>query len=458
MVALSTERGRYVYLETFGCQMNENDTGRMMGLLKDMAFKTTERPDAADLIIINTCSVRDKAEHKLYSILGRFKELKEERPGLIIAVAGCVAQQLGAALFKRAPYIDLVIGTQNVHRLKEILERPLPLRRVAVTEFRGSIDANEYAHNDATDGGKAFVAIMRGCDNFCTYCIVPYTRGAEASRKSSDILREVSALVNDGVKEVTLVGQNVNSYGRGSGADVSFPELLRMTAATDGIRRVRFMTSHPKDISGELIDVFQQTPVLCRHLHLPVQSGSDSILKMMRRGYTAAQYLEKTRRIRQRYPDISLTSDIIVGFPGETDADFEATMLLINEARFDNVFAFIYSPRPGTEAAGYAGQVPAEIKAFRLQTILETQREITLAGNRALEGSIQEVMVEDRGARPGAERKISGRTSCGRIVHFHCEEGLSTGSEVRVIITAAHQNSLRGEFIAHAAQGQATVA
>lgn len=455
---MSTERGRYVYLETFGCQMNENDTGRMMGLLKDMAFKATDRPDAADLIIINTCSVRDKAEHKLYSILGRFKELKEERPGLIIAVAGCVAQQLGSALFKRAPYIDLVIGTQNVHRLKEILERPAPRRRVAATEFRGSIDADEYAHNYATGGAKAFVAIMRGCDNFCTYCIVPYTRGAEASRKSSDILREIFALVNAGVREVTLVGQNVNSYGPGSGADVSFPELLRMAAATSGIRRVRFMTSHPKDISGELIDVFQQTPVLCRHLHLPVQSGSDSILKMMRRGYTASQYLEKTRLIRRRYPDISLTSDIIVGFPGETDADFEATMRLISEARFDNVFAFMYSSRPGTEAAGYAGQVPAGVKASRLHIVLEAQKEITLAGNRALEGSVQEVMVEDRGARPGTEQNLSGRTSCGRLVHFHCEEGLSTGSEVKVVISAAHQNSLRGELLSHAAQGRATVA
>lgn len=449
------KRGRYVYLETFGCQMNENDTGRMMGLLKELAFKVTDSPDAADLIIINTCSVREKAEHKLYSVLGRFKGFKKERPGLVIAVAGCVAQQLGTALFKRAPHIDIVIGTQNVHRLKEMLARPGGggQRRVAATEFRPTIDEDEYAHNEAAAGGKAFVAIMRGCDNFCTYCIVPYTRGAEASRKSSDILREVEAFVKAGVREITLVGQNVNSYGAGSGGDVSFPELLRMAVNTAGIKRVRFMTSHPKDISDELIEVFRQTPVLCRHLHLPVQSGSDSILKAMRRGYTAAQYVDKAQGIRQRYPDISLTSDIIVGFPGETDDDFEATMRLIRETRFDNVFAFMYSPRPGTEAAGYSGQVPAEVKASRLQLLLEAQREITFTRNRALEGSIQAVMVEGRSGRPGAEPDHSGRTPCGRIVHFHCAEDISTGSVIKVMITAAHQNSLRGELLAHAAQG-----
>ena len=447
MEVLSVERQRYVYIETFGCLMNENDTSRMTGLLKEMAFKVTDSPSAADLIIVNTCSVRDKAEHKLYSVLGRFKEIKQEKPGLIIGVAGCVAQRSGEAIFKRAPYVDIVFGTHNVHRLKELLaDSSKASCRVIATGFRSSIDLDEYTHNEAASNGKAFVAVMRGCDNYCSYCIVPYTRGREVSRKSSAILDEIEGLVKSGVKEVTLVGQNVNSYGVNSGADVSFPELLRKATRVEGIRRLRFMTSHPKDISDELIEIFDETPTLCRHLHLPVQSGSDAVLKKMRRGYTAAEYLEKARRIRTRRPDISLTSDVIAGFPGETDADFEATLALIREIRFDNVFAFIYSPRPGTDAASYKEQVPAQVKAARLQRLFEVQREITEARNRALTGSVQSILVEGRSGKSGGF-DLFGRTSCGRIVHFLSPDDALVGREVIVTITAAHANSLRGGLI-----------
>lgn len=449
MDVLNVEAGRYVYIETFGCLMNENDTSRMMGLLKEMEFTATDSPYAADLIIINTCSVRDKAEQKLYSILGRFRELKQEKPGLIIGVAGCVAQQSGSAIFKRAPYVDIVFGTHNVHRLKELLTDSFrPKRRVVATEFRPSIDLDEYAHNEVASNGKAFVAVMRGCDNFCSYCIVPYTRGREVSRKSSDILAEIEKLVKSGVKEITLVGQNVNSYGQTSGADVSFPALLRMASQAEGVKRVRFMTSHPKDISDELIEIFHETPVLCRHLHLPVQSGSDNILKLMRRGYTVAEYLAKAARIRAQYRDVALTSDIIAGFPGETDADFEATLELIREIRFDNCFAFMYSPRPGTDAALYQGQVPASVKASRLQRLFDMQREITEERNLTLKGSAQMVLVEGRSNKSGGESDLFGRTSCGRIVHFHASDEKLIGSEVTVQIKTTHRNSLRGELVA----------
>lgn len=447
MDELNVERGRYVYIETFGCLMNENDTSRMMGLLREMEFKTALSPYDADLIIINTCSIRDKAEHKLYSILGRFKELKQKRPGLVIGVAGCVAQQSGAAIFKRAPYVDIVFGTHNVHKLKELLTASFKTAaRVVATGFRSSIELDEYAHNEAALNGKAYIAVMRGCDNFCSYCIVPYTRGREVSRTSSEILAEIQGLVKSGVKEITLVGQNVNSYGTNSGADISFPALLRSASKVEGLRRVRFMTSHPKDISDELIEIFHETPVLCRHLHLPVQSGSDVILQKMRRGYTAAEYIAKARRIRAQYHDISLTSDIITGFPGETDADFEASIELIREIRFDNVFAFMYSPRPGTDAASYDGQVAHQVKASRLQRLFDAQREITEERNRLLKGSAQFVLVEGRSNR-SSESDLFGRTACGRIVNFKASDDRLIGAEVKVLITDAHQNSLRGELV-----------
>src|SRR3990172_5183730 len=346
-------RKRLVFLETFGCQMNENDSERMLGLLKGISYERTQDPLQADLILINTCSIRDKAEQKVYSTLGRYKILKKARPGLIIGVGGGVAQQQGEKLLKRAPHLDIVFGPHNVHRLRELLLEADSGQRVVATRLTETIDAEEYGVAGSSSGEKAFVSIMRGCNNFCSYCIVPYTRGREVSRQSADIITEIEGAARGGVKEVTLLGQNVNSYGASGGGAVSFPELLMMVCRVDGIKRVRFMTSHPKDIGSELIELFGQEKKLCRHLHLPVQSGSDRVLEKMGRGYTSSGYLSKIEQIKALYPDMSFTSDIIVGFPGETDADFQATMGLLRTARFDNIYSFMYSPRPNTRAAGF---------------------------------------------------------------------------------------------------------
>lgn len=434
--------GKLVFLETFGCQMNDNDSERMLGFLKDIKYSRTEKPERADLIIINTCSIRDKAEQKVYSILGRFKDLKKENPGLIIGVSGCVAQQQGKALLKRVPHLDIVFGPHNVHKVKDLLVEAEKKNRVVAIDFKAEIDEDEYAFARTETGDKAFVSIMRGCDNFCSYCIVPYTRGREVSRKSAEIIDEVSVLADSGVKEVSLIGQNVNSYGAVTGGGLSFPGLLRRVAGVEGIQRVRFITSHPKDISTELIRLFGEERKLCRHIHLPVQSGSDRILKAMRRGYTVKEYLSKVSMLKSLYDDISITSDIIVGFPGETDEDFEGTMELINTARFDNIFSFMYSPRPGTLAAGFGHQVDQAVSAGRLRVLQERQKEITAERSIELVGSVKEVLVEGLSkADPG---ELTGRTSCNRIVNFPAGTGLA-GTLVDVLITQAYPNSLRGE-------------
>lgn len=430
-----------VFLETFGCQMNDNDSERILGFLKNISYIRTSEPSDADLIILNTCSVRDKAEQKVYSALGRFRELKEERPGLIVGVAGCVAQQEGQKLLKRAPYLDLVFGPHNIHKLPDLIGEISEKRaRLVAVEQSASIDENEYGLISAL-GEKAYVSIMRGCDNFCSYCIVPYTRGREVSRESADILDEVTRLVESGVQEVTLLGQNVNSYG--AGADVSFPELLRLVAGVDGIRRVRFVTSHPKDISEELIYLFGEELKLARHMHLPVQSGSDRVLKEMGRGYTASGYATKVQLIKRLYPDMAITTDIIVGFPGETEAEFEETMALLMALRFENVFSFMYSPRPLTRAASFVGQLPLDVRSERLQRLQDAQREITLARNLELVGRRVEVLVEGTSKSDGS--RFSGRTSCNRIVNFPYDGINGPGAFVEVVVTEAYPNSLRGE-------------
>ncbi len=435
--------GKKVFLETFGCQMNENDSDRILGFLKDIRYTRTYEPADADLIIINTCSIRDKAEQKVYSTLGRFKTLKSENPGLIIGVAGCVAQQEGEKLLKRAPYLDIVFGPDNIHRLKDFISEASLKSRVVAIEQKAEIDGDEYGLHLPSAGQKAFVSIMRGCDNFCSYCIVPYTRGREVSRPSSDIIEEVKRLADEGVMEVTLIGQNVNSYGN-SGKDISFPELLRKAAKVDGIKRVRFITSHPKDISEELIYLFKEEPKLCRHIHLPVQSGSNAVLKMMGRGYTRQQYLLKLSLLKALYPEMAVTTDIIVGFPGESESDFEDTMELIKDVRFGNIFSFMYSPRPNTKAAAFKDQVPFEVKSERLKTLQEAQREIALERNLRLVGSALEVLVEGRSKADGGE--FMGRTSCNRIVNFPAPEGFpaEAGCLIDVRITHALSNSLRG--------------
>ncbi|MCC6503208.1 MAG: tRNA (N6-isopentenyl adenosine(37)-C2)-methylthiotransferase MiaB [Deltaproteobacteria bacterium] len=441
----SENREKLVFLETFGCQMNDNDSERMLGILKGINFARTDDPNCADLILINTCTVRDKAEQKVYSTLGRYKELKRGRPGLIIGIAGCVAQQQGEKLLKRAPHLDMVFGPHNVHKLRELLLEADSGRRVVATALTEAIDAGEYGAAPEASGEKAFVSIMRGCNNFCSYCIVPYTRGREVSRLSADIISEIEGLCAKGVKEVTLLGQNVNSYSTSGGGDVSFPALLGMVCSLKGLLRVRFMTSHPKDIGAELIELFGAEKKLCRHLHLPVQSGSDRILEKMGRGYTVSEYLSKIERIKALYPDMAITTDIIAGFPGETAEDFEATMALVRRARFDNIFAFMYSLRPGTAAASFDGQLSVEVRTRRLQALLDEQRVITLEKNRDLIGRTVEVLVE--GPSRGDASRMMGKTQCNRIVNIACPPGLDVlqGSIMEAVVTDASPNTLSAE-------------
>jgi len=436
-----------VFLETFGCQMNESDSARLLGFLSQSGYERVQRAIYADLIILNTCSVRDKAEQKVYSALGRFKTLKETNPALIIALSGCVAQQEGARLLERVPYLDLVIGTANIHKICELLDEVSGRnKRLAATSLNGIIEQSEYSSLAHSPGSlKALVSIMRGCNNYCSYCIVPYTRGEEVSRSSEAILSEIKALSEAETREVMLIGQNVNSYmDRRSG--MNFTELLLEIARIDAIKRIRFVTSHPRDLSAELIEAFGTEKKLCRHLHLPVQSGSDHILQLMRRGYKADDYLKKVEKIQALYGDMALTTDIIVGFPGESEADFQATMDLVKRVRYDNIFSFKYSPRPGTKAAGYDGQVPEDEKKARLAALQKLQREITTERGRVLVGTTAEVLVE--GPSKLNAHELSGRTAGNRVVNFPLPAEYSkivkAGEFIDVLIVEAYQNSLRG--------------
>lgn len=459
--ARTGERG--VFLETFGCQMNERDSEKVLGFLKGLNYRTIQDSNQADLIILNTCSIREKAEQKLYSALGRFKRLKEKNPGLIIGVGGCVAQQEGERLFKKAPYLDIVFGTHNIHRLPELIKgvEATRVRKVA-TEFYNTIAPEEEPSKYSLDtlrvnpvrefslnGVKAFVTIMRGCDNFCTYCIVPYVRGHEVSRDKEEVMKEARRLARVRVKEVTLLGQNVNSYGHAkrdghTNGGVSFPMLLKEVCGIEGIERVRFVTSHPRDLSAELTDLFGKEKRLCRHIHLPVQSGSNQVLKRMNRGYTREEYLEKTTELRKVCPGIGITSDIIVGFPGEREEDFKDTLDLLETVEFDNIFSFKYSPRPQTLAASFKDQIPDHIKGERLSIVQDMQKVITLRKNQAMVGRVEEVLVEGRSK--GNPDELTGRTSCNKIVNLPGGKDL-IGSLVSVKIDKVYLNSLRGSLV-----------
>ncbi|MBI5875788.1 MAG: tRNA (N6-isopentenyl adenosine(37)-C2)-methylthiotransferase MiaB, partial [Deltaproteobacteria bacterium] len=402
------------------------------------------------------------------SALGRLKKLKAEKPGLIIDVGGCVAQQEGERLLKRALHLDVVFGTDNIHRLPDLVKEVESAgNRAAATEFCDSIVEEEsldypYPENRLGDFAvKASVTAMRGCDNFCSYCIVPYVRGRELSRKSVDILQEIKRLAEAGVKEASLVGQNVNSYGN-KGKDISFPDLLRLVCRVDGIKRVRFITSHPKDMSQELIRLFGEEEKLCRHIHLPLQSGSDTILKSMNRGYTREDYLNKIFRLKRLYTDMGITTDIIVGFPGETEADFKDTMSLIKELEFDNIFSFKYSPRKETAAASFANQIPDAVKEDRLAMLQETQRDITLRKNQEMVGKTTDVLIEGEsvmsqefGVRrkdkyselptPHSELQFTGRTSCNKVVNLSADKSM-VGKIAPIRIIKASHNSLTGSI------------
>jgi tRNA-2-methylthio-N6-dimethylallyladenosine synthase len=434
-----------VFVHTFGCQMNESDSDRMLELLGRHAFTRADAPDDADLILLNTCAVREKAEQKLLSALGRYREVKARR-GAIIAVSGCVAQQEKDRLLKRVPYVDFVFGPDNIAKLPEMLARAEARERFSETGWMGS---EEYvfprADPEAARGRvTAFVTAMKGCDNVCAFCIVPHTRGREVSRAFPDVVAECAALAAVGVREVTLIGQNVNSYAGGC----TFPELLRRVAAVDGIVRIRFTTSHPHDLSPELVEVFRDEPRVMPHFHLPVQSGSDPVLVRMRRDYDVAAYLDRFERLRAARPGIAITTDFIVGFPGESDADFEASLALLERARFEQSFSFLFSPRPRTVAALRMGSAPEwaevqrEIAVARLERLQGAQRRIAAEILASELGRTVEVLVEGASDEPGERR---GRTPENRVVHLAAEESQApAGAVVPVRITRAGQSSLSG--------------
>lgn len=429
------------YVTTFGCQMNEYDSERMVRLMAGKGFVQTDDIGRADFILLNTCCIREKAEQKVYSFLGRLKPLKEANPNLIIGVGGCLAQQYGAKLLRRVPFLDLVLGTHGVHRLPELVEKVIRTRRpVCWTDFDYDLSSPPALVQEQASV-KAFLTIMQGCDNFCAYCVVPYVRGREISRKPGDILAEARDLLAHGVREITLLGQNVNSYGRGLEERCSFVELIHQVTALAGLERLRFTTSHPKDLSPDLIRAIADVGPLCEHVHLPVQSGSTRILKAMSRGYTREAYLEKVEALRKACPDVALTTDIIVGFPGETEADFRATMDLMDQVRFDGMYSFKYSDRPMTRASKLAGKLDEEVKGRRLAELQAAQKEITLARNMELVGRMVEVLVEGWGKR--CPDQLTGRTRSNKIVNFIGPEHL-VGKPAYPVVQEAWANSLRG--------------
>lgn len=434
---------RSYHIITFGCQMNEHDSERMAGILEAQGFIPAASPEDAEMVILNTCSIREKAEQKFYSELGRLSHLRQkDGASVTIAVAGCIAQQEGKKLLSRTPSVDLVIGPSDIARLSELVER-VSGHDGPVIATGGDPDYHtKQVPATRIDGLKAWVSIMYGCDNFCTYCVVPYLRGRERSRPPRDIVNEVGELAAKGYREVTLLGQNVNSYGKGLDPHCAFPELLRQIQDVEGIARIRFVTSHPRDLSDQLISAISGLPKVCEWIHLPVQSGSDRVLASMNRRYTGADYREKVRRLRSAVPDMTITTDIIAGFPGETDDDFADTLRLLRDVEYDNIFAFKYSERPHTKALELPGHLAEEIKDARLEQIFSLQKEITLRKNRRHIGTVQDVLVEGASKKGGLQ---SGRTRGNMVVNFPGPTDLR-GSLVDVRIIAAGPNSLSGEL------------
>jgi tRNA-2-methylthio-N6-dimethylallyladenosine synthase len=433
-----------VFIRTFGCQMNEYDSDKMADVLRANAgYETVADPNQADLILFNTCSVREKAQEKVFSDLGRVKHLK--RKGVLIGVGGCVASQEGAAIVERAPYVDIVFGPQTLHRLPQLIERRQTLGRPQVDISFPEIEKFDNLPPARVEGASAFVSIMEGCSKYCSYCVVPYTRGEEVSRPLDDVMAEVVGLVEQGVKEITLLGQNVNAYrgAMGDGSEIAdFALLIECVAELPGLQRIRFTTSHPKEFTQRLIDVYERVPQLVSHLHLPVQHGSDRILAAMKRGYSVLEYKSTVRKLRRVRPDISLSSDFIVGFPGETAADFEQLMRLVEDVNFDSSFSFIFSARPGTPAAALHDDTPPAEKLARLQRLqaqLETQAR---AISQSRVGTRQCILVEGPSRKDPGE--LMGRTACNRIVNFK-GPALLTGQMIDVTITQALPHSLRGE-------------
>ncbi len=433
------------YLETFGCQMNVVDSERIVDLLEGIGYAQVDAADQADLVLLNTCSVREKAERKVYGHLGRFKPIKDQRPELIIGVGGCVAQQEGEKMLETVPYLDLVFGIHNVHRLPElVLQAEEKHLRGTATEFLDrETRLNLFPQRSVRDNVTRFVTVMQGCDNFCSYCIVPHVRGREVSRPSREIVAEIEGLVAQGVREVTLLGQNVNSYGLKEEGEISFARLLHKVDQVAGLERLRFATSHPKDMTDELIDCFGQLDKLCKHIHLPVQSGSDRILKLMNRGYTANDYLRKVERLKTVCPQLRLTTDIIVGFPGETEEDFQATLAMVEKVRYADAFTFLYSPRTGTAAAELNDDQSSVQKQERFERLCAQQNRNSEEAWQADLGEVLPVLVE--GESKQGDGQIFGRTTWNRIVNFAGDKEL-IGKIVPVRIAKVFRNSNLGEL------------
>lgn len=437
-----------LYIETHGCQMNEYDSSRMVDLLGEhQALEVTTHPEEADVILLNTCSIREKAQEKVFSQLGRWRELKQQNPELVIGVGGCVASQEGAAIRDRAPYVDVVFGPQTLHRLPEMIDAARVTRKPQVDISFPEIEKFDRLPEPRVDGPSAFVSVMEGCSKYCTFCVVPYTRGEEVSRPFDDVLAEVIHLAENGVREVTLLGQNVNGY-RGlthDGRIADFAELIRVVAAVDGIDRIRYTTSHPLEFSDALIQAHAEVPELVKFVHLPVQAGSDRILAAMKRNHTALEYKSRIRKLKAAVPDICISSDFIVGFPGETDKDFEATMKLVEDVGFDFSYSFVYSSRPGTPAADLADDTPDEVKKQRLQILQGRINQQGFEISRRMVGSIQRILVSDFSKKdPGM---LQGRTENNRIVNFRSANPRLIGQFVDVRIDDALPHSLRGSLL-----------
>jgi tRNA-2-methylthio-N6-dimethylallyladenosine synthase len=436
-----------VFIKTFGCQMNEYDSDKMADVLRAAeSFEKTDKPEEADVILFNTCSVREKAQEKVFSDLGRVRGLKARNPDLIIGVGGCVASQEGAAIVSRASYVDVVFGPQTLHRLPELIAKRRASGRPQVDISFPEIEKFDHLPAARSEGATAFVSIMEGCSKYCSFCVVPYTRGEEVSRPFDDVLAEVASLAEQGVREINLLGQNVNAY-RGNmhdGAIADFAFLLECVHEIPGIERIRYTTSHPREMTERLIACYEKLPKLVSHLHLPVQAGSDRILAAMKRGYTALEYKSLARKLRAARPGLCLSSDFIVGFPGETDADFEATMKLIEDVGFDASFSFIYSKRPGTPAADLPDDVPHAVKQARLERLQAAINAAAQQINRNMEGTVQRMLVEGVSKKDADE--LMGRTDNNRIVNFKGQPRL-IGQFVNVSITQAFSHSLRGEVV-----------
>ncbi|PIR20576.1 MAG: tRNA (N6-isopentenyl adenosine(37)-C2)-methylthiotransferase MiaB [Deltaproteobacteria bacterium CG11_big_fil_rev_8_21_14_0_20_47_16] len=435
------------FIKTFGCQMNEHDSVKIGAMLRQMGYQPADRPETADFILFNTCTIRDKAQMKAMSEIGKTAVLKEQHPGLVVGVCGCVAQQQKEAVASRFPHVDLLFGPDQISKLPELLEKA-PQRKRAVSaldlvntqadyEFVSLIPPKDQS------GATAYVTIMKGCDNACTFCIVPSVRGAEVSRPADDILNEVKGLARHGVKEVTLLGQTVNSYGRGGRADgVSFPQLLRRIADETAIQRIRFTSPHPKDLREDLIQEYVENQKLCRHMHLPLQSGSSDVLKAMKRAYSREHYLKMVKMLQAAVPGIAITTDIIVGFPGETEADFQDTLDMIREVGFVQIYAFVYSKRPGTKAAEMPDDTSLAVKEERLQRLFDLANTVARAHNDSLIGTEQEILIEGEGERPGQWR---GRTAGYTIVNV--DGPAAVGQMMRVKVSKAYNYSLIGEQV-----------